>query len=129
MKDIINKKKSSHFNTFLVSESTIKKKKKISHLYLKYVLRKAMFYFTIFFIIISMLFLLSRLYIQFNIDDIYSSYTIDVGFFDEDLLLAMEAELERIMGIGKPLWEAYIDFIIQVFTFDFGSTPHLNYIF
>ncbi|MBN1216444.1 MAG: hypothetical protein JXA99_13520 [Candidatus Lokiarchaeota archaeon] len=95
----------------------VEKENKSHHLFLKYIIRKTVFYFSLFFTIISVVFIISRFYIQNYYNDIFPPrFQLD----PEDYLIARE--LERIMGINKPLWQAYINFIIQVFTFDFGPT-------
>ncbi|MBY9008092.1 MAG: hypothetical protein KGD63_15230 [Candidatus Lokiarchaeota archaeon] len=122
MKENIFEKIISNSQIFLTFEKNDQKNKKIKHQFLKYIAKKAVFYFTVFFIMISMFFLFSRFYLQTWALHFWD----DISFMGEGDVLFINALCE-FWGLGKPLWQAYFEFIVQVFTLNFGPSIGLGY--
>ncbi|MBY9008094.1 MAG: hypothetical protein KGD63_15240 [Candidatus Lokiarchaeota archaeon] len=116
MKENIFEKTISNSQIFLTLEKKDQKKKKNNHQLLKYTIKKVVFYFIAFFIMITMFFLFSRFYVQTLVSH-------EGIYFDNFLRKIFEA-----WGLEKPLWQAYCEFIVRVFTLNFGPTIDLNYI-
>ena len=124
MKEKIFGKTISNSQIFHTFEKNDQKNKKRKHQFLKYIAKKAVFYFTVFFIMISMYFLFSRFYLQ----------TLILNFLEDNsgMILPVDGsflyEILEAWGLRKPLWQAYFEFIVRVFTLNFGPSMSLGYL-
>jgi peptide/nickel transport system permease protein len=90
----------------------------ITNSYIQHIAKKAIFYFVIFFIAISIAFIIPRL-VPGN--PLYYIYT-PKGGVDKSAWLERIAELEEYLGLNKPLWEQYLNFLANFFQGNLGQS-------
>jgi peptide/nickel transport system permease protein len=79
-------------------------KRLLTHPFIRFVLKKAVFYLIVAFIALTFIFLIPRLMPGNPIDQMIPPNTTDPG------RRALKAELERYFGLNKTLFEQYVDF-------------------
>ena len=102
------------------------KEKRRKYQFLKYIVKKAGFYFLTLFTMISLTFFIFYSFIEdlFPLPNIVPPINPSEDYIEK---IRRYLAIREFWGVGKPLWQAYFEFILQVFTLDFGPTINLIY--